>query len=324
MCRHRRLGHRHSGARRRASVLGRPEGGRDPVDRELLRSERATSTKKEMVLKYLAYTMSPEGQVKSAQMAAYPGQLSSPRPAGRKMLERGGSRRGRAQPNQVDGNRDEPDRADRRGPDPLSRHPGPADAGGLERLLVRVQERLRSTRVGVAAPRPCAFRRRAGSSGGALACPRPILCAPGFIHPRPISSNAEKSPMTFSGDKSASRAGDIRGCADEPLRADTSGLPIIVWQAACSSSDRCCSSIAMSFFLVKNYRMVESVRDDQNWVEDVWPVLCLGQRISGRWQWPAACGHLVSGDVADRLPRGLVTLAFRAVRKPRGAGRSSC
>lgn len=33
----------------------------------------ATSTKKDIVLKYIAYTMSPEGQVKSAQMLGYPG-----------------------------------------------------------------------------------------------------------------------------------------------------------------------------------------------------------------------------------------------------------
>jgi len=33
----------------------------------------ATSEKKEMALKYLAYTMSPEGQVKTAQMLGYPG-----------------------------------------------------------------------------------------------------------------------------------------------------------------------------------------------------------------------------------------------------------
>lgn len=33
----------------------------------------ATSEKKDMALKYLAYTMSPEGQVKTAQMLAYPG-----------------------------------------------------------------------------------------------------------------------------------------------------------------------------------------------------------------------------------------------------------
>ncbi|MEM0987291.1 MAG: extracellular solute-binding protein [Pseudomonadota bacterium] len=44
----------------------------------------ATSEKKEMALKYLAYTMSPEGQVKTAQMLAYPGHCVTK--AGRAML----------------------------------------------------------------------------------------------------------------------------------------------------------------------------------------------------------------------------------------------
>ncbi len=44
----------------------------------------ATSEKKEMALKYLDYTMSPEGQVKTAQMLGYPGHCVTK--AGRKML----------------------------------------------------------------------------------------------------------------------------------------------------------------------------------------------------------------------------------------------
>ena len=44
----------------------------------------ATSEKKEMALKYLAYTMSPEGQVKTAEMLAYPGHCVTK--AGRALL----------------------------------------------------------------------------------------------------------------------------------------------------------------------------------------------------------------------------------------------
>jgi len=45
-----------------------------------------TSEKKDMALKYLAYTMSPEGQVKTAQMLGYPGHCVTA--AGRAMLQK--------------------------------------------------------------------------------------------------------------------------------------------------------------------------------------------------------------------------------------------
>ncbi|MEM7189910.1 MAG: extracellular solute-binding protein [Pseudomonadota bacterium] len=45
----------------------------------------STSEKKDIALKYLAYTMSPEGQVKSAQMLGYPGHCVTK--AGRAMLQ---------------------------------------------------------------------------------------------------------------------------------------------------------------------------------------------------------------------------------------------
>jgi spermidine/putrescine transport system substrate-binding protein len=46
----------------------------------------ATSEKKDMALKYLAYTMSPEGQVKTAQMLGYPGHCVTA--SGREMLQK--------------------------------------------------------------------------------------------------------------------------------------------------------------------------------------------------------------------------------------------
>ena len=61
--------------------------------------------KKEMALKYLAYTMSPEGQVKSAQMLGYPGHCVTA--AGRKMLQEVDPGEA-ARSGQVDGNPNEP------------------------------------------------------------------------------------------------------------------------------------------------------------------------------------------------------------------------
>ncbi|MEM7059033.1 MAG: extracellular solute-binding protein [Pseudomonadota bacterium] len=64
-----------------------------------------TSEKKEMALKYLAYTMSPEGQVKSAQMLGYPGHCITK--AGRKMLQEVDPGEA-ARSGQIDGNPNEP------------------------------------------------------------------------------------------------------------------------------------------------------------------------------------------------------------------------
>ena len=79
----------------------------------------STSTKKDIVKKYIQYTLSPEGQVRSANMAAYPGftVTRSGMKALQDRLRRRPSARGRSRARQ------QPDHVDQRGPHPLSRHP---------------------------------------------------------------------------------------------------------------------------------------------------------------------------------------------------------
>ena len=101
------------------------------------------SEKADIVKKFIQYMLSPEGQVKSAQMAAYPGFCITK--GGRKLLNEVD-----AEGSQAHGSdRRHGERSDHLGqgrPDSLPEHSGPAGSGGLERLLVRVQERLGSTR----------------------------------------------------------------------------------------------------------------------------------------------------------------------------------
>lgn len=64
-----------------------------------------TSEKKDMALKYLAYTMSPEGQVKTAQMLGYPGHCVTA--AGRALLQKEDEAEAKRS-GQIDGHKNEP------------------------------------------------------------------------------------------------------------------------------------------------------------------------------------------------------------------------
>ena len=99
----------------------------------------STSTKKDIVRKYIQYTLSPEGQVRSANMAAYPGFTVTK--SGMKALREQTPQEARAHGSDR-GGRQQPDHVDRRGPHPLSGHAEAAEPRGVERVLVRVQERL--------------------------------------------------------------------------------------------------------------------------------------------------------------------------------------
>ena len=99
----------------------------------------STSTKKDIVKKYIQYTMTPEGQVRSANMAAYPAFTVTG--AGMKALQEQTPEEAKTD-GSGGGDGQQPHHTDQRGPHPLSRHPEAAKPRGMERVLVRVQERV--------------------------------------------------------------------------------------------------------------------------------------------------------------------------------------